>query len=340
MSETTIQAAQAANDPSPTATGGTEPSAAPAAQNAVNWEGIPECMRALPQWCVAGLSKAPRSPRSGLPPASVNDPNSWGTFDHAATLAWRQGIYIGFVLTETDPFCCIDLDVKPDTTPEEIARHGRIVQHFDSWTERSRSGLGLHVWLLGTLPDGGRGARRDGVEVYSQQRFIIVTGNTLLDRPVADRQDLLEILVAEIRGQQASDHTVLAPEQLDFPESRTVAEIWSRCTSASNAERFLALWYGNWRQVIRDNGKPAFPSQSEADLGLVTHLLFNDATNAQCLWMWQQSALCPSKRPSEKRKANPMTYMRNTITKARQHRVNDKLRAAELVKAFASLTST
>ncbi|MDE2317292.1 MAG: hypothetical protein KGK06_12870, partial [Xanthomonadaceae bacterium] len=71
----------------------------------------------------------------------------------------------------------MDLDVKDETPPEVLARFQKIIETFDSYTERSTSGRGYHIWLKGDI---GAGRRRDGVEVYSQERFIVCTGNVHL----------------------------------------------------------------------------------------------------------------------------------------------------------------
>ena len=89
------------------------------------------------------------------------------------------------MLHPSDPFTCIDLDVKETTSQEQHQRHDDIVAMFDSYTERSRGGQGRHVWITAKI---GKGARRDCVEVYSQERFIICTGDVYADRPIAERQ--------------------------------------------------------------------------------------------------------------------------------------------------------
>src|SRR5947208_2054218 len=71
--------------------------------------------------------------------ASPTDPATWATFDEA----WRSGYkYIGFVLSESDPYTIIDLDNKPHNpaTPEQLERHKKILETFNSYTERSVSG--------------------------------------------------------------------------------------------------------------------------------------------------------------------------------------------------------
>jgi primase-polymerase (primpol)-like protein len=101
------------------------------------------------------------------------------------------------------------LNVKETTTPGQLERFWKIVQAFDSYTERSRSGKGLHIWIRGKV---GMGCRRDGVEVYSQQRFIICTGDAVLNKPVEHRQELLDILVSEIRAAAQTNHVELVEQ--------------------------------------------------------------------------------------------------------------------------------
>ena len=48
-----------------------------------------------------------------------------------------------------------------------------IIQHFDSYTELSATGTGLHVIVKGEVPN----RRKDGVENYSSKRFFTVTGH-------------------------------------------------------------------------------------------------------------------------------------------------------------------
>ena len=129
---------------------------------------IPMELRALPQWVCAGPDKVPLSPRTGQP-ASVTDPNTWATFEEAVRTGMK---HVGFVLAEWDPYTIIDLDNKPSKpcTPEQWARHQKILEAFDSYTERSASGTGYHIIVKGRIPAG---VHRDNVEVYSTARYMI-----------------------------------------------------------------------------------------------------------------------------------------------------------------------
>lgn len=161
-----------------------------------SWPQIPAELRERPQWAVASADKAPLGMVNGkLANVSVSRPSEWMTFDQACSAAAVHSLGVGYVLTESDPFSCIDLDVKDATPPEHLLRFEQIITTMDSYTERSRSGRGWHVWVRGKI---GKGRRRDRVEVYSQERFIICTGDVLRAQPVAECQPLLDSMVSRM----------------------------------------------------------------------------------------------------------------------------------------------
>lgn len=241
-----------------------------------DWEKIPSDLRNVSQWCIAAPDKSPFS-TSGYR-ASVVDHTHWTDWYSASTVAntWGAGSGIGFVLNEGDGFACIDLDVKDSTPPEEIARYHRIISAFDSYTEHSKSGRGYHIWVRGDI---GAGCRRDGVEIYSQERFIICTGNTVHDKPIAHRQEVLDMLVSDIRRVQDVGAVALVDvEQMDSDET-----IWTKAAEAANGAKFNELWNGQW--------KDTYPSQSEADLSLLSILTFYSKSNEQVRRMFRLSEL-------------------------------------------------
>jgi hypothetical protein len=71
---------------------------------------------------------------------------------------------VGFVFTESDPFCGVDLDACVDPKTGGVASWAEgIVRELDSYAEFSPSGTGLHVLLRAKLPSRGQpqGPRRD-----------------------------------------------------------------------------------------------------------------------------------------------------------------------------------
>ncbi len=279
---------QGGNDGNPAKT-------APAAPQPERWGCLPAALRDRPQWVLAGADKRPLTADGCA--ASSTDPSTWTDFDTACRAASAKGLHIGYMLHESDPFACIDLDVKDGTPREHIERFQKIVAAFDSYTERSRSGKGLHVWVEGKI---GRGVKRDGVEVYSQERFIICTGDTYIDRPVANRQELLGKLASEMRP---STSTEIQLDGDDAPD-------WSLAAFAAQDSGELGrLFAGDWQ------GR--YPSQSEADLALVKLLLPHADSSRECWLTFRLSKL------GERDKAGRLDYARATLSLATQHLAND-----------------
>jgi len=143
-------------------------------------ENVPEELTARPQWVVWSAvgdkpDKVPYSVRSGGK-ASTTDLMTWGTFGEALE-ACESGEYagVGFVFSSGDPYTGIDLD---DCVAEdgEIALWAlEIVSRFDSYTELSATGTGLHIIVRGEVPNRCKG----DVEVYSSKRFFTVTGHVV-----------------------------------------------------------------------------------------------------------------------------------------------------------------
>jgi hypothetical protein len=229
---------------------------------------LPLELRRLPQWVVVGPNKAPLNPRT-FRLADVTDPSTWGSFDEAV----QSGRAVGFVLCEGDPFTFIDLDAPK--TQEQADRHQRIFEAFDTYTELSQSGNGVHIVCRGRVP---RGVRRDAVEVYSAERYMICTGSVLKQRPITDQQRLLDVLFAEMDDGRASvglveTGAVLSDEAL-----------WEMAAGAVNGEKFRALWDGQWAEL-------GYPSQSEADYALLAMLAFYSKSNEQVRRVFRMSQL-------------------------------------------------
>jgi hypothetical protein len=262
------------------------------------WSRLPAELRGLRQWVIAGPDKIPLSvdPQGRLYKASSVAPEQWLSFDAAVYYAQQYEYGIGFMLHKDDPFTCIDFDVcdiesqqrkgqpvdetKWTTKEQWDAFWERIATPYDSYTEFSMWGKGLHVWIRGKLPGTGQGLRNGALEVYSQERYIICTGNVVLDRPIMDRQEWLEIL-AESFHRPERDSTFVLEEIAPVMEDEAVLRMaWY----ADNAYNFQELWEGRWQQF-------GHPSQSEADMALMSMLTFYSKSNEQCRRLFRRSAL-------------------------------------------------
>jgi putative DNA primase/helicase len=86
---------------------------------------------------------------------------------------------IGFVFSDADPFCGIDLDDCRNPETGEIVPWAQeiICRVGDGYTEISPSGRGIHVIIRGDVRGGGM--RRGPVEMYSRGRYFTITGRGL-----------------------------------------------------------------------------------------------------------------------------------------------------------------
>lgn len=256
---------------------------------------IPAELRERPQWCLAGPDKQPLTAdgRAGSP----TDPTTWTDFDTASRAAAARGCGIGYVQTAEDPFACIDLDVKDATPQVELDRYQSIIDQFDSYTEHSQSGRGFHVWVKGKI---GKGKRRDGVEVYSQARFMICTGNVVRDQPIAERQALLTNMLAQMAPE--------APVEIDLTGD-DCADYAAAAQAAEDIGELGRLFRGDW--------EGRYESHSDADLALAKLLLPITESPREC---WQTFRLS---KLGARDKAKRADYARRTMAVAMQHHAND-----------------
>lgn len=181
---------------------------------------------------------------------------------------------IGFVFTEADPYAFIDLD---DTHGDNEAyqRQVKVFQEFNSYSELSPSGSGVHIIIKGAIP---RGRRREAIEIYSNERYATFTGNVINDVPIAEKQELLTVLWEQMGGN--ADSYVVAE---DKEQTQTDEEIVDIAFKAVNGEKFSQLWQGDWERL--------YSSQSEADFALVDIIAFYTQNKAQIMRLFRQSAL-------------------------------------------------
>ncbi|AZQ69207.1 hypothetical protein EF888_19960 [Silicimonas algicola] len=299
------------------------------------YERLPTELRALSQWCVTpgtAIDKAPRA--ADGQPAKVNDPSTWMDFDTACRVASEKGWRIGFVFTAADPFACIDLDWVNEQTqlakgqpvdPTKWSTEGdrdaylRIVAHMNTYTEVSRSGLGLHLIVQADI---GKGCHVGNVEIYSERRFLICTGMVHCELPVAEQQESVDALVTELRLRQKVPSVNLAPVP-DEPEKEIDDEVLGRAKKAANAVKFQMLWDGNWK------GKPNYPSQSEADMALLGILAFYSPNNGQVMRLFRKSELGKREKATKEDR-----YLSRSIDAIRRRQAFEKQQAEQSRAAF------
>ena len=266
---------------------------------------FPAELLALPQWVlwrgqplvrggVERLNKIPIDSRT-LRKASSTDPHTWTTYAYSVAALpvaledWQaedpehyRGGGLGFVFTAEDPYCGIDLDHVIDTTGTMQAWAAHLRGVFQTYTEVSPNGTGVHLLGRGTL---GQGHKRGAVECYDRGRFFTMTGQQVpgTSTTLADLQQLLDWLV---QG----------------------AEVLAKAL-ARNGDRFSPLFAGQWHGT--------YPSQSEADLAFCTLAVRCVATAEQCDALMRLSGL---RRPKWDERHGSQTYRQMTMAKALESR--------------------
>lgn len=174
---------------------------------------IPRALVELPRWVTWAGKKVPFDPSVPNTPASVTDPDTWGTFDTARN-AYDEGGRDGVgIVLNGDGLVGIDLDNcvkhgKPD--PQALALLARIGSRY---IEFSPSGRGLRGFGYSAPPKRCKGVI-DGisVELYATARYLTVTGHALNDGPIAELPGFLSVSDA------------LAPTEENRREQRTTED--------------------------------------------------------------------------------------------------------------------
>lgn len=237
------------------------------------FENIPNELKAVKQWSLWKAEIRQNGKTNKIPVNQEGFPLNWKdtasllTFDDAVYLAnSNQGIIsgIGFVFTANLGLVGIDFD--------GVIISGVLLPEFDAWiktlksyTEISISGTGVHIITRGTLP--GKSNRIGNVEMYSQDRFFVFTGNVFKFSEIIENQDAINVLYKEKiqkeHRKKEKNSLSLCSNVLGNPGNWE--EIKALLERSRNAGKFFQLWGGNIS---------GYKSQSEADLALCSMIAF------------------------------------------------------------------
>lgn len=286
---------------------------------------IPAELVSAPQWLIATPKKAPATlnDRGRIVFASAMDSVNYLDYRTAVDAADEanemlpEAMYgVGFALTAGDPWCVVDIDIKdernePDpakrTPAEYVEQLHSMVDWLDSYTERSRSGVGYHVWvrvpkeIADTLPN----VKKPGIEIYFRDRYIVTTGDVVADKPIADRSSKIEALLKSIAPEkfvpvvvEPRPHAHVVGVDADEPEMSD-EDVLEEMFSSGKAELYQSLYDGEWAEY--------YPSQSEADSALIEGILYYTRNEDQVYRIFMSSAL------GAREKAKRLEYVYGTI---------------------------
>jgi putative DNA primase/helicase len=233
-------------------------------------------------------TKVPYSVAGGK--ASTTNPKTWAPLDAALSHAEEHGMSgVGFVFTEDDPFAGIDIDKCRDAETGEIEPWARkIVAAFDSYTEVSPSGTGLHIFVKATLP--GPNNRKGPLEMYESGRYFTLTGEHLGGTPteIHERQDVLERLYRHVFKIEKASSATNGHKPQTAPLDVGDEDLLALAKQAKNGEKFSRLWSGDTSDYAGDD--------SRADLALCSLLAFwTDGDTERMDHLFRQSGLMRDK---------------------------------------------
>lgn len=160
----------------------------------MKYSNIPQEIKDLNQWvCVWKNSKIPMR-ADEMKGASASNPDTWCGYDIAEESV-DKGRYdnLGFVFNDNG-IVGIDIDCGFDDDGFLSDVSIDIMNQCKSYTERSRSGRGIHILVKGDLPFDGKN-NRQGVEIYKTRRYFIVTGDKLVYGDIIENQKAIDYIV-------------------------------------------------------------------------------------------------------------------------------------------------
>ena len=291
-----------------------------------NCDNIADELKQFPQWVLwreeprkgdpEKMTKPPYQPNGRL--AESNNPLTWSPFSLVKEAAPRfDGV--GFVLAQDDPYAGLDFDncrcPAFDNLDPEISgglnmvlpQVADYVRRLDSYTELSPSGKGLHVFLKGRLPVDGK--KKGGYEAYQSGRYLTVTGHVLpgLPQTIEPRQMEVDAFYKAVFGTPEKP-----PERERKPRTDAPLSDWKPMLEKSflsvNGSGIKRLWEGD---------HSSYPSQSEGDMALCSHLAFwLDGDPGTIDTAFRESGLYRPDKWDKKHHADGRTYGQATIEKA------------------------
>lgn len=244
-------------------------------------------------------TKVPYQPNGRM--AASTRPEEWSSFDDCAAVV-ESFSGMGFVFAEGVVGIDLDHCIHEDGTVERWARE--VMATFDSYTEISPSGDGLHIIILSDVPLKGR-KNEKGIECYSTGRFFTMTGNVFEGRDTLRDCDVIDWYKETFPPKSEALVVLDSGQALNLPSDDKILSVMFR---GKNGEKLSTLYRTG------DYGRFGFTSQSQADLSLVGSLMFycgNDAATVDRLF--RSSALM---RPKWDEYRGDRTYGEITIAKS------------------------
>jgi hypothetical protein len=297
-------------------------------------ESIPKAFNALldyPQFLIYKIAPRKNGKIDKIPfnwqtmrAASAHDPAIWLDGATACQIAtgFGEGWGVGFTFTANDPFFFVDIDNCADAGDWNPIAKELMGTFAGAALEVSVSGRGLHIIGRGEAPPGHPCKAKAGFDIYSQERFVALTGAQAMGDAGAEHTATLCRVLGEYMAESVKvsrDEWTDAPVETYTGPSDDGALVRLAMSKGSGAAAFggkatfADLWSGTPEPLGRsypdDHGRPW--DESRADAALASHLAFWTGKNCERIErLMKDSALAREKwdtRPD---------YLQDTILKA------------------------
>lgn len=267
---------------------------------------------------------------------SAHDTSHWVDADTACTEATRRGAGWGvaFILSDDDPFFFVDIDdcLLPDRTWSPIAIE-LCTQFAGAAVEVSQSGRGLHIIGMGepTVPtelrrkkavDPVTGSKSDLFDLYTEYRFIALTGTSASGDAGKDCTPQLDALVERYLKQDGTVHAgdgnwTTTHCEGAYPiddDDRLIAKALDATSAAAKfgaKASFRDIWECNVPVLVENyphDQDSTIYDRSLVDAALAQHLAFWTGNNCERIErLMRRSALA---RPKWDKRGK---YLHNTV---------------------------
>ena len=252
----------------------------------VIFDSIPEEIKRFPNWVLWRLeerdgkyTKIPYQ-RNGKK-ADTTNPDTWDKYNYIeSTRVESDGV--GFVFSEDTGIIGIDWDkVRDPETGEWDEEILEEIKSLNSYAELSQSGTGAHVLIKGTIP--GTRRRKGNIEMYSKERFFVVTGQNIEGTPkeIKENQEAINKLYDKRFGSSEQKKTE-SGKKPDNKIKLSDSEIIDIASKAKNSEKFNRLFNGD---------TSGYKSDSDADMALCSLLAFYTQDPGQIDSIFRSSGL-------------------------------------------------
>jgi putative DNA primase/helicase len=279
------------------------------------------------------LDKIPSDPKN-WGRINAHAPENWMNAETACSIAEQLGTSwgVGFVLTKDDDLWCLDIDnaLQADNQWSPLS-HLLCSKLPGAAIEISVSQRGLHIWGSGKVPNHASKNTLHHIELYTNKRFIALSGLSAKGNAASRLENELSALVTDYFPEKFDTDNTSAlwtdtpcrgwSGPLDDDELIRIALKRPKILSPKEAftgvkyASFLDLWTGNKIALAQSwPGENRPFDSSSADFALARELAYWTGKNCQRIErLMRQSALIRDKW-NERR--NATTYLRETILSA------------------------